>query len=158
MKKYELTEEIKTEFGITLHRIRALRSFGDVEEGELGGWIEKKKNLSQEYNSWVYDNAKVSGDAWVYGDARVSGNALVYGDADISSNSDIFLVTKIGSRNGTTTFFKSRENEIWVNCGCFSGNIDQFATKVTETHGDNEHGQAYRLAIQIAKLRIKVSE
>ena len=70
----------------------------------------------------------------------------VYGDADISSNSDIFLVTKIGSRNDTTTFFKSKENEIWVNCGCFSGNIDQFATKVTETHGDNEHGQAYRLA------------
>ena len=41
MKKYELTSETKVVFGRTLHRIRALISFGNVEAGELGGWVEK---------------------------------------------------------------------------------------------------------------------
>ena len=44
-------------------------SFDYVAKGELGGYIEKEKNLSQE------------GDAWVSGDARVYGNAWVSGDA-----------------------------------------------------------------------------
>lgn len=37
-KKYELTAEAKTVWGVPLHRIRALRSFGDVHQGDLGGW------------------------------------------------------------------------------------------------------------------------
>lgn len=69
MKKYELTEETKEVFGRRLHRIRALKSFGDVCEGDLGGWIESEKNLSQ------------NGDAWVCGDAEVYCNAKVYCNA-----------------------------------------------------------------------------
>ena len=38
--------------------------FGNVKKGDLGGWIEKEDNLSQEGDCWVF------GDAWVYGDAR----------------------------------------------------------------------------------------
>ena len=58
MKKYELTAESIVKFGRTLFRIKALVAFGDVEEGELGGFIEKEKNLDQSGNAWVY------GDAW----------------------------------------------------------------------------------------------
>ena len=82
--KYTLTKETKTEFGIKLYRIKALKDFGDVSKGDKGGWIEKESNLSQEDNAWVYGNAQVSGnarvygDAWVYGDAQVSGNAQVW--------------------------------------------------------------------------------
>jgi len=85
--KYTLTKETKTEFGIKLYRIKALKDFGDVSKGDKGGWIEKESNLSQEDNAWVYGdarvygNAQVSGNARVYGDAQVSGNARVYGDA-----------------------------------------------------------------------------
>lgn len=43
MKKYELTSETKVVFGKTLYRIRALLSFGNVEPGTLGGWIESEK-------------------------------------------------------------------------------------------------------------------
>jgi hypothetical protein len=71
MKKYELTAETKRVGGVTLHRIRALvniERYG-VDIGDLGGWIEKEENLSNEDSSWV------SGDAWVHGDARVSGDA-----------------------------------------------------------------------------------
>ena len=87
--KYTLTKETKTEFGIKLYRIKALKDFGYVSKGDKGGWIEKESNLSQEDNAWVsgdaqvYGDARVFGDAWVYGDARVYGNAQVSGDAQV---------------------------------------------------------------------------
>ena len=70
MKKFELTSEsIVNIFGKRLFRIKALIEFGNVKEGELGGFIEKEENLSHEGNAWV------CGDAWVYGNAKVYGNA-----------------------------------------------------------------------------------
>ena len=69
MKKYELTTECKEFLGRKLYRIKALIDFGSVKEGDLGGWIEKEENLSQEGDAWVY------GDAMVFGDARVCGDA-----------------------------------------------------------------------------------
>ena len=55
MKKYRLTEETKVINGHTLHRIEALKDFGGVKKGELGGWIEKEDNLSHDGNAWVFD-------------------------------------------------------------------------------------------------------
>lgn len=81
MKKYEFTGETKEINGITLHRIRAVRDFGDVRAGDVGGWIEKEDNLSQKGNAWVYGDALVYGNALVYGDAQVYGNARVCGGA-----------------------------------------------------------------------------
>ena len=69
MKKYELTAESIVMLGRTLFRIKALVAFGDVKEGEFGGFVEKDENLDQ------------SGDAWVFGDAQVFGGARVFGDA-----------------------------------------------------------------------------
>jgi len=96
--RYEFTGETKIEFGIKLHRIRALvaiAAFG-VAAGELGGWIEKQENLSQvSGDAWVSGDARVSGDAWVsgnarvYGDARVSGDAQVSGDARVSGDAQV---------------------------------------------------------------------
>ena len=77
MKKFELTSEFVTFLGKKLFRIKALVSFGDVKEGELGGLVEKEENLDQSGNAWVYGNARISGDARVSGDAQVSGNARV---------------------------------------------------------------------------------
>ena len=62
MKKYEFTGEVKLHLGRTLHRIRACVSFGIVEKGDEGGWIEKEENLSHDGNAWVYGNAHVYGD------------------------------------------------------------------------------------------------
>lgn len=39
MKKYKLTEECKEVNGIKLHRIRALASFGNKLDRELGGYV-----------------------------------------------------------------------------------------------------------------------
>lgn len=68
-KKYEMLQDQTIEWcGRTLYRIRALRDFGNVRAGDVGGYIECERNLSQDGNARVY------GDAWVYGDARVYGN------------------------------------------------------------------------------------
>ena len=47
-KKYRLTEETKEWCGRTLHRIEALKDFGDVKAGDKGGWIEQEENLNQD--------------------------------------------------------------------------------------------------------------
>ena len=79
-KKYEFTTEEKN----GLKRIKAIRSFGNVLAGELGGFIEKNENLSHSGNAWVSDNASVFGDASVFGNAWVSDNASVFGNAWLS--------------------------------------------------------------------------
>jgi NDP-sugar pyrophosphorylase family protein len=93
--KYEITSESKVIEKTTLFRIRALRDFGNVKSGDLGGWIEKESNLSHERNSWVSENAQVYGNSWVsgnaqvYGNAKVYDNALVFGDAKVSGNAQV---------------------------------------------------------------------
>ena len=74
-KKYELLRDDSIiENNTELYRIRALRSFGDVKKGDLGGYIESESNLSHEGNCWVYD------DAYIYKGLRVSGEAQVFKD------------------------------------------------------------------------------
>lgn len=123
MKKFELTAESKINtFGKKLFRIKALISFGDVEEGETGGWIEKEENLEQS-----------SGDAWVYGDAEVYGNARVYGDAWVYGNADYTTIHGFGTQFRTTTFFQCEDKQIRVSCGCFLGTIPEFREQVKNT-------------------------
>lgn len=97
-EKYILTDECITIYShekncyVKLYRIKATRSFGDVKEGDLGGFIESKNNLPQYWNCWVYDdamvyeNAKVHGNAKVRGNARVCNHAKVYDNAIVEDN------------------------------------------------------------------------
>ncbi|WP_375637119.1 MULTISPECIES: hypothetical protein [unclassified Bartonella] len=82
-KKYELTDATIEVNGRTLHRIRALRDFGNVEKGDLGGFIEHEGNLSHEGDCWVGDNAWVYEGARVYDDAQISDNVQVFGNAEV---------------------------------------------------------------------------
>ena len=169
MNKYEMLYDDKIEIGIhTFYRIRALKDFGNVKTGDIGGYIERKENLSQEGTCWIYDNAKVRGNARVYGNALVYKNARVYGDAYVSGNahicgdakinkiSDVLCISPIGSRNDTTTFFKTKDNNICVKCGCFTGTIDDFLEAVNKTHGKNKHAKAYKLACELARVQIEL--
>ena len=91
MKKFELTSEFITNiFGTKLFRIKALIEFGNVKAGELGGFVEKEENLSQDGNAWVYDSARVYDNARVCGDARVCGNACVCGNARVCDNACVY--------------------------------------------------------------------
>ena len=74
--KYKFTGKTKEHLNRTLHQIEAIRNFGNVEKGTVGGWIEKESNLSHEGECWVYNDAKVFGNAQVFGDTLVFGNTL----------------------------------------------------------------------------------
>ena len=150
MKKYEFTGETKRvelwNRTATLHRIKATVEFGFVKVGELGGWIEKEENLSHE------------GKAWVCGNAKVCGDAEVCGNAEVFLASHVLVMGSVGSRNDFTTFFRDKDNEITVKCGCFLGKIDKFLEKVTQTHGNNKYALVYRAAVEVAKLQIELTE
>ena len=150
MKKFEFTGETKTISlffrTATLHRIRAVAEFGLVKIGDLGGWIEKEENLSHE------------GKAWVWGNAEVCGDAKVWGNAKVFSASHVLVIGAIGSRDDFTTFFRDKDNEITVKCGCFLGKIDKFLEKVTQTHGDSKYALVYRAAVEVARLQIDLSD
>ena len=73
-KKYKLLDECIEFNGLKLFRIQALKDFDNVKTGDIGGYIESEKNLSQKGNCWV------SGDAWIENNAEVSGDAKVSGD------------------------------------------------------------------------------
>ena len=94
-KKYILTEETKKIGDITLYRIQAVKDSANVKAGELGGWIEKEENLSQEGCCWIYGNAQVFGNAKVYGNAEISGNAKIFDYATISGNAEIWRNAKV---------------------------------------------------------------
>ena len=185
MKKYELTDDTITVEGRTLHRIKALKSFSNVEEGELGGYVEKEDNLDQRGEAWVYGdarvygnaqvsgdarvyrNAQVSGDAWVYGDARVSGDAQVsgdawvYGDARVSGNArvsgenDYTTAKGFGRECRPTTFFRLKDGGIGVQCGCFYGTLDEFRAKVKETHKESKMGKEYLMLADLMEYKFK---
>ena len=173
MKKFEFTGETKTISlffrTVTLHRIRAIAEFGLVKIGDIGGWIEKEENLSREGKAWVcgdakvwgdaevWGNAKVCGDAEVWGNAEVCGDAKVWGNAEVFSASHVLVIGAIGSRDDFTTFFRDKDNEITVKCGCFLGKIDKFLEKVIQTHGDSKYALVYRAAVEVARLQIDLS-
>ena len=82
-------------------------------------------------------DAKVSGKAWVSGDAKVFGDAKVYGNADYT------IIQGFGSEYRNTTFFKCKDGNIGVKCGCFYGTLDEFRSKVKETHKDSKFAKEY---------------
>jgi carbonic anhydrase/acetyltransferase-like protein (isoleucine patch superfamily) len=108
-------------------------------------------------NAKVWGNAEVWGNAKVWGNAEVWGNAKVWGNAEVFSASHVLVIGAIGSRNDFTTFYRDKDNEITVKCGCFLGKIDRFLEKVTQTHGDSKYALVYRAAVEVAKLQIDLS-
>ena len=132
MKKYELTSEKKVINGVELHQIKALKSFGNIKEGDLGGWIESEKNLSQ------------------YGGAWVGGNAMVYGDATVGGNAD-FIVFKNWWSSGRY-FTWTRSNNKWE-VGCFYGSGEELIVKA---YKDSEKsGREYERVVKYVESILK---
>ena len=146
MKKFEFTGEFIVYFGKKLFRIKSLIDFGDVKRGEVGGFVEKEENLSQDGNAWVCGNALVYGDAMVYGNAWVYGNARVCGDADYA------CVKGFGRACRNTTFFRTQDDGASVVCGCFHGTLQEFREKVKETHGESKMAKEYLTIADLMKM------
>lgn len=73
-----------------LYRIRALKDFGDVKAGDLGGYIESERNLSQKGDCWVYDKAKVTDEAKIYGNAKIKGYVVISDNAEVFDNAKVY--------------------------------------------------------------------
>ena len=172
-KKFELTTDTKIHFGRKLFRIKALVSFRNVQVGDLGGYVESEKNLSQSGDAWVYGDAEVYGNAWVcgnawvydnawvcgnaevYGNAEVCGDAWVCGNAEVCGDADYVCAKGLGSRYRNTTFFKCKNGDIYVTCGCFEGNLDEFTKKVKTTHGDSKYAKDYLAMVEVVKIHFE---
>ncbi|MCI9626495.1 MAG: hypothetical protein HFI90_06905 [Clostridia bacterium] len=171
-KKYEFTGETKDIYGVTVHQIRALRDFGDVKAGDIGGWIESEENLSHNGTAWVYgngvvcdsgrvcnngvvcDSGRVCNNGVVCDSGRVYGNGVVCGKMQVENNRQILMVDYIGSRYGSITFANDTDGNIAVACGCFYGTIGEFAAKVKEKHRSSIYAKEYEAAIELAKIHI----
>ena len=96
-KKYELVPDQQIILaGTTLYRIQALKDFGNVKAGSLGGFVASERNLSQRGDCWVadgaqvYDEAVVSDDAQIYGRGRVYGHGRVGDRGQVLGNGQVF--------------------------------------------------------------------
>lgn len=208
-QKFELTEDRIILDGKRLRRVRALRSFGSIQEGEVGGWVEKEENLSDEGWAWISDDAMVAGNARVQDDAhvcdyaKINGNAIIQGNAYVLNNAvvncnavvtenacvrdhaivsgnarvagkvdlagetkvvgdalirekeDLLVISRLGSRLDTITFYRDISGRIFVKCGCFIGDIDKFTKEVKKTHKRNKFAKEYALAAKLAKVHMR---
>lgn len=91
-KKYELTKEkyYDSRVQAVVYRIKALRDFGNVKKGDLGGFVANENNLSHANTCWIYDNAIVCGESKVCEGAEVRGAAVVCGTSTIWESTRIF--------------------------------------------------------------------
>lgn len=87
MEKYCLTDNTIYIAGNRLYQIKALKDFGKVKKGDLGGYIASEDNLSQTGNCWVFQNATVSGNAKVLENAEIRGNVSMHDNSMVSGNS-----------------------------------------------------------------------
>lgn len=155
--KYKLTEETKEWRETIVHRIQALKDFNDVVEGDLGGWIEKEENLSQQGSCWVYDEARVCENARVYdnakvlGDAWVFGNAKVYGDAKVHTNCWVYDDVRVGGNAEVCDGGVSGDDEY------FGNNKEIYNPKVGNKSTNNKTMKELQKAEELVKQLEKVA-
>ena len=155
--KYEILKDDFIEFdGRKLYRIKALKDFRNVEKGEIGGYIESKRNLSHEGDAWVSGNARVYGYAWVYGDAWVYDNARVSGNARVLNRHSVVWFSNVGTKNGTLTVYCGK-NGLIATRGCFTGSVEEFLAKSAKVH-DEKTKREYELLIEVARSRLKEAQ
>lgn len=98
-KKYELVPDQRITVGdATLYRIRAIKDFGNVKAGTLGGFIASERNLSHHGLCWVGDDARVYDEAVVSDDAQVFACAEVHGHAHIGDRAQVLGNARVFER------------------------------------------------------------
>lgn len=89
-----LEDQFGEPYSIKVHQIQAVRSFGNIVEGDIGGWVARgsrdergrEPNLSHQGNCWIADDAIAFGRAEVKGNAILCGNAVARGHAVLAGN------------------------------------------------------------------------
>lgn len=77
-------------------QIQALRDFGNVKAGTLGGYIQSEANLSHDGLCWIADNAvalersEIKDDAQVWGQAIITDHAGILGNASVHGQAEVW--------------------------------------------------------------------
>ena len=164
-KKYKLTDETIEVEGKILYRIEALKDFGEIKNGDKGGFIESENNLAHEGDAWVsddacvYDNACVSDNAYVSDNARVYGTSCVYGSASVCGDTEIstdadYIVFKNWWSSGRY-FTWTRSNNMW-SVGCFYGTGDELVKKAYKD--SSKSGRQYERIVKYVEETLKEEE
>lgn len=138
MNKYELVKEDRKQYmwEAPVYRIRYLLDFADIKSGDLGGYIESEKSLSQYSEAIVKDHAIVKDRAIVVGHAivkdyaevldhaMVCGHAVVGNHVTVSGRSTIFadsICEKLNPINipDLTYNVTITDNNIHIGCKTF---------------------------------------
>lgn len=82
---------------VTVYRIQAIKDFGDVKKGELGGFVSDEYCISPYGNSWVYGDA-ILVSSYIADNVKVRNNSMV-----VSS----FLTDNVVIEEGSKIFNKS---------------------------------------------------
>ena len=146
--KYELTGETLETWAGTLRRIRALKDFGEVKTGDIGGFIQVEANLSQDGEAWVSGEAWVFGEAQVFGEAWVSGKAWVCSFAKVDFDTSAVPYIVVGPFGEHQRHITITQTHIYA--GCFKGLLVDFKDAVIDKYGD-DFG-SYANAVHIAQL------
>lgn len=89
-----MTEETTKVYKTTLYRIEAVKDFetifGTVHTGDKGGFIQEEKNLAQDGNCWIFDDAKVYFGGVVKDNACIKDNATVCDGAIVEKSAKMF--------------------------------------------------------------------
>ena len=128
MQKYKFTGITKEVYGRTLNQIVCVTTFASIKSGEIGGYIEKEANLSQDGNAWV------CGNAWGCGNAKVCGEAILR-RGFTEKVTDYIVIGPQGTRSSFATFHLHSKT---VCTGCFVGNLNEFKKAVYKTHNPDQ--------------------
>lgn len=188
MMKYKLTGEEKLWGCTSLHRIQALRDIPrhGVKAGDLGGWIEGVRNLSQFGDCWVADDAKVFGhrarveddalisdvaqvttcatvesDAQIYGCAGICGYAMIGTNAKISAH-DHWITTILGHGfDPFATFYRAEKDGqvyIQVRTSHFRGSLDSYDEYARGSYGGRARDKVHFHKSQMVRHWINLKD
>ena len=158
-------------------RIEALRSFENVNKGDIGGFVDSDMNLSHDGTCWVFNSARVSGDARVSdsarvsGDAEVSDSAWVYGSAQIfdsarvSGNARVFGIFKTGNcpvyvgTKHNVSYSGIINDEHYISIGCITKSLQDWKNNYRKIGNENGYSESeideYGYYLSIIEMIIK---
>lgn len=90
--KYKIVQEIFHPIYRELYRVQALRDFGNVKRGDIGGWIRDERCLAHDGLCWAGGNTIIADHAFVSENAVIDDNVImdeeshVFGNARVTEN------------------------------------------------------------------------
>lgn len=124
----------------TLFRIKAIRDFGNVHDGDIGGYVESEENLSHEGDCWIYNSACVYGDAVISGSAKVADTAEVYDHAFVTERAVVSGASQVHGTANIRGVAVIKDFAHISGCACITrgtveGSAKVFGSATVDTNG-----------------------